>query len=174
MNYKNILLVGLLLPAFCLGSTLEQLKEEQYQKELEVRDLTKKIAEAYRYVQEARQIYSQSLDDSVDERLEKMDNPIDREEMRKIILKEDEMLYNDVAASVLGKQLLNRSLFDDLFDNDEPESFLSFHADKFLEISGFLEYAFIRNTVRRYEQRIKELVDINRRIYELEQEGDHA
>jgi hypothetical protein len=172
MAYKGIILgVTLLTPiatATCLGAAaveqkIQQLKEQRYQKELELSDLGEKIAEKQALLKalyiEACTAYNENISDLnlKDQELEKHTNETN-EAGNKIL--------TTFESKVRAKELIKGFLLHELIDN-EKDIPGDFNAINFWFLRAQLEHDLLEDLIGHYEDCLKELFEIKSEIKTL-------
>ena len=169
MNYKNIMLGILLIPSATFAQTsLEKLKQQRYEKLLEIRKIAQEITEAYRGIMNMTEPYRRSLNISINDRLTETEAPMSKEEIREIISNENEKVYEHVQNALEGQHQLDNTVLDSLYSDDYPNSFC---AHTFLELNSLIEFLLIKSSVEKYKKALAELVIIT---HQISAEENHA
>ncbi len=166
MNYKNIMLGILLIPSATFAQTsLEKLKQQRYEKLLEIDKIAQEITENYRKIMKIYELYNIVLSRNTTKRLNNMENPIPEAEMRDIIINENANISVHVQDALAGKHLLDNNVMDNVYLDDTP---MSFSTDRFLETSVLIDFLLIKEAMEKYKKAFTELVIITHQIHALQ------
>ena len=176
MNFKNVLLSALLLPAMMCGTNndtaIKELEEAQFKKELEISKIGKMIAEIDTQMRSFWDNHAQLLKE-----LKNLKKAVFREENENKQLSEDEInklspaIEEDVSKFIDGlnkiceKQLdLNDYLIKELIHNDAIFTAGKFSSLKFFVLKFNFERKLLEKLVRKYGFLMNELIAINKRL----------
>lgn len=175
--YKNIALLALLLPFFEYGITKEarinELKEAQYKKALELRALGKIISEGDEYTHESLKVYHKLLENSVTRKKELLDKDdcsrkLNSEEIYQMLMKENEIMARDLFYALMGKEKFKHSILKETYDRDHAADPYAFNSAKFIEIRGRIEHYLMLLALEKYDICLQELLKINKELAGLE------
>lgn len=183
MTYKGMLLSTLLVPFAIVGNDaadlrIQQLEEKFFQKELELSNLGKMIAERDKLLSSFSLIAHEHISVMLSREVKKAEsknggNPLPEEEENKLkkelLGSADDFLFS-FFATCEKQQDISELLTKGLFQENEILNISEFESLKFHFIQCTFERRVIFDLVKKYEDCIRELLAINAEIENLQKQ----
>lgn len=174
MNYKSMILITLLLPAFCYSQTKEdrikELEDRQFEKVLEIRKMGKKITLSHEFIDHLRDNVHRQIAYACHRASKSSD--ADEEQIKENILKRGNVLANHLDEALWGKGAFDYDLTQELFSNelDGLNEIDDFETFKFFNLQAAIERLLLKHFVSSYQERLDELCAIGQELATLKQE----
>ena len=191
MYYKSIALITLLLPVFGYSQDSEkrvvereELSKLQFQLELELDDIGKRITASYEFLYYLGTHWTRLEDWAVNKKLQAMEkaDPDTRHTKQEDIDSIKKRIAKEIEAENIsvGNDLFNALWGEDTFDHDLSQELFAYEDLDTLDIFDTLKFSFLRMATGRhllkhlvisYEICLKKILKISQELAALEQQG---